>query len=405
MKYALIIPPHTSDTMQDLLIHLFVVIPVLRHIFAQSHWSQGKRILAGVGFLLALAGGTLIAEYYDSRPNLYQIVGVPVSSSAADLKRQFRTLSVKLHPDKNPSPTADTEFLVFREAYEFLSHPTYRSNYDRFGPSAIKTSTKSADDGWSTLITGAAVGALMNYSLWLFLVFLLLSGKDCARGRTWALTALAGMLIFELQMTLNTDFDILSSVLPYWTPYDKMGLVRKVFSALFSSFRVLSQALYVDEEAIESRRLDLILENTRASLSLLVAVQHQLASLKLTKKGAARVAAAAAAAAKAGGAATAATGPASVTEAADSDDDEDGNGALVAEGGHSEALPVLPEVAERLARAQELLGAQGGLREGAPVRRDAPARGKGGAEKERNPIWSIVSYVAVPVVLNFLLNR
>jgi hypothetical protein len=368
--------------MQELLIHLFVVIPVVGHIFKLPHWSRMHKIVAAIGFLSALAGASLVHEYWGSTPNLYQVVGVRSDISATDLKRHCRNVSAKLHPDKNPSPTAEQEFVVFREACDFLSVPGYRSNYDRFGASAIRASEKPGDGG-NQLILGAAVSALMFYSIWAFMTFLMMSGKDCERGRRWALTCLVGLFLLEIQMTLNPEFDVFSSLLPAWTPHEKMALFHKLFGSVFTAVRILSQVTYVDVELMEQQRLALIHENTKAAVSLLLALHNQVAALKLSKSAAAAHA-------------RAVDGPAIV--------EDGGEEEPVLSSSATSPLPAAPEVMERLQRAQELLGLQGGLREGAPVRQNGPARPKP-KEEPKSMLWSIVSYAAVPLVLNFLLNR
>jgi len=200
------------------------------------------------------------------------------------------------------------------------------------------------------------------------------------------------MLLLEIQMTLNTDFDILTGLLPSWTPHEKMSLLHKLFASVFSACRILSQATYEDEEAAERQRLALIHENTKAAVALLLSVHNQLAAMKLSK-----------AAATALNNANNANSSASATVGDAADDDEP-----VVSTSAPAPLPAAPDVLERLQRAQELLGAQGGLRDGAPMRGNAPGRGHahgGAAVKERNPLWSLVSYAVVPIVLNYLLNR
>jgi curved DNA-binding protein CbpA len=60
----------------------------------------------------------------------YQILGVSPDSSAQDIKRSFRRLAVGLHPDKNSRPEAEAMFKEVNEAYEVLSDPASRAQYD-----------------------------------------------------------------------------------------------------------------------------------------------------------------------------------------------------------------------------------------------------------------------------------
>jgi len=63
----------------------------------------------------------------------YEILGVPRSASEEDIKKAFRTLAFKYHPDRNRDDGAEAKFKEINEAYEVLSDADKRANYDRFG--------------------------------------------------------------------------------------------------------------------------------------------------------------------------------------------------------------------------------------------------------------------------------
>jgi molecular chaperone DnaJ len=64
----------------------------------------------------------------------YEVLGVPRDASQEDIKRAFRTLARKHHPDANPGdPGAEERFKEINEAYSVLSDPEKRAAYDRFG--------------------------------------------------------------------------------------------------------------------------------------------------------------------------------------------------------------------------------------------------------------------------------
>jgi len=64
----------------------------------------------------------------------YEILGVSRDASDAEIKKAFRQLALKYHPDRNPADnTAEEKFKEVNEAYSCLSNPEKRNNYDRFG--------------------------------------------------------------------------------------------------------------------------------------------------------------------------------------------------------------------------------------------------------------------------------
>tara|TARA_B100000214_G_C23856668_1_gene576037 strand:- start:337 stop:789 length:453 start_codon:yes stop_codon:yes gene_type:complete len=67
-------------------------------------------------------------------PNCYELLGVSPSANNVELRKAFRKLSKRLHPDTTslPSDEATRQFRNVCEAYDLLSDPVLRANYDLF---------------------------------------------------------------------------------------------------------------------------------------------------------------------------------------------------------------------------------------------------------------------------------
>ncbi len=69
----------------------------------------------------------------ENKRDYYEVLGVAKDASDADIKRAYRRLAAKYHPDVNHEPGAEEKFKEINEANEVLSDPDKRAKYDQFG--------------------------------------------------------------------------------------------------------------------------------------------------------------------------------------------------------------------------------------------------------------------------------
>lgn len=91
--------------------------PVCRPIFGISHPPQSEAVL-------------MARDYYE-------LLGVSRNADKEEIKRSFRRLARKYHPDVNKDPGAEDTFKEINRAYEVLSEPELRERYDRFGEAGV----------------------------------------------------------------------------------------------------------------------------------------------------------------------------------------------------------------------------------------------------------------------------
>jgi molecular chaperone DnaJ len=84
-----------------------------------------------------------------AKRDYYEVLGVSRDAADADVKKAYRRLAMKHHPDRNPDPAAEGQFKEVKEAYEVLSDQEKRAAYDRFGHAGLQGNQGMGGGGFS----------------------------------------------------------------------------------------------------------------------------------------------------------------------------------------------------------------------------------------------------------------
>ena len=78
----------------------------------------------------------------------YEVLSIEKNASAAEIKKSYRRMSMKFHPDRNPDDAnAEANFKECKRAYEILKDPQKRSAYDQFGHAGVDSSAAGGQPG------------------------------------------------------------------------------------------------------------------------------------------------------------------------------------------------------------------------------------------------------------------
>jgi len=98
-----------------------------------------------------------------AKKDYYEVLGVNKDASSEDIKKSYRKLAMKYHPDRNPdNPKAEEQFKEAKEAYEMLSDDQKRAAYDQYGHAGVDPSMGGGGGGFSGAGFGDAFGDIFG---------------------------------------------------------------------------------------------------------------------------------------------------------------------------------------------------------------------------------------------------
>lgn len=195
-------------------------------------------------------------------PSHYQILNVTRDSNPLEIKRAYKKLSLTLHPDKNPSPTASDEFDALKQAYDVLMDMEFREVYNKFGLDGINAN-KRFDESQFFMELG------IFYITWGMMAYILTLGKKSGDARQWTFTGLIIMLVLEISIMTAQTNPLPSALFPTWTEYEAVWLLHTLFPAFMNGCRSLGSYLYVDLDK-QARQLLLALQEQNKDILLVL---------------------------------------------------------------------------------------------------------------------------------------
>lgn len=210
---------------------------------AKNNHMQLARTGVIIGTLLYQLHGSIIR----CPPNYYQLLALPLDVDTDGVKRSFRALARKYHPDK-VGEAGEAFFIVLRRAHDALSDPTKRFAYDRFGPeiagwkdcNSLRDYTKHGLMGLVAFYTiSPAMYALFGY---------INNGGRTDGLSFWRLACLFSLLAAELSMLVSPDYPTwMTILLPNTTIFDVRRYAHSLFINFFFAWMQMSAALDVLE--------------------------------------------------------------------------------------------------------------------------------------------------------------
>lgn len=250
------------DGLTGFFFYMFIVHPITAWILRPGRFERKKSIIYAIGFLAALAAIKTGISMQSRGPNHYQLLGVTRDSNPLEIKRAYKKLSLSLHPDKNPSPTASDEFDAVKRAYDVLMDMEFREVYNKFGQDGID-SNKRFDESQFFMELG------IFYITWGMMAYVLTLGKKSGDARQWTFTGLIIMLVLEITIMTSQTNPLPSSLFPTWTEYECVWLLHSLFPAFMNGCRSLGSYLYVDLDK-QTRQLLLALQEQNKDILLVL---------------------------------------------------------------------------------------------------------------------------------------
>ncbi|PWN48743.1 DnaJ-domain-containing protein [Violaceomyces palustris] len=209
-----------------------------------AHSARAFAILAYLAYSFSQTIQTL-------PPNYYQLLELPLDVDPDAVKKSFRSLARKYHPDK-VGDRGQALFILLRKAHDVLQDPVKRFAYDRFGPEVLdwrdaislrEHMIKGLKSSIGFYIVNPIVYAIINY----------FGGGNKGGSDFWRLALLFSMLSLELHLLLSQNYPFLPRILlPRTTIHQFISVLHEVFTITLLASQQLGPVLKsLDRHALD----------------------------------------------------------------------------------------------------------------------------------------------------------
>ena len=197
-----------------------------------------RALLPAVGIVALITALKLGFEATTAPRNLYSMLEVSRYSSPLEIRASYKTISRKLHPDKNPAPNAQEVFNEIKGAYDILMDMEQRDIYNRFGEGDL-----SFDPRMDELKLIGSMGAV--YLFWVVCGYFATMPKSSKVCRTWI--TIAGIAMMVVEVTLRLTESTIPTFMPsHVTENMLINSLHSVFPGVILTLRCIAEAYYVD---------------------------------------------------------------------------------------------------------------------------------------------------------------
>jgi hypothetical protein len=228
-------------------------------------WS----LYLAIGAVIVLASVKL---YYDASQglpmNYYGVMEVSRHHNVLDIRRSYKSLSRKYHPDKNPEPDAELAFNNIKIAYDVLIDEAQRDLYNRFGPGNVEFDPRKDE---IKLMIDVATGFLF----WSFFTYVVTIPVSWRGSRSWIAVLALFCLVVEVTFTMS-EVEIPTFLPPTLTEFELIFYLHSIFPVVVMLLGIIAQYFYVDVDQTSIDTLNHVIVHQKAMSEMLGKVEHLL---------------------------------------------------------------------------------------------------------------------------------